>query len=277
MSVESFSREPIRAKSSWAAFSLTAASGSTAGAGSHAGAAAGGWNIGLRRGAASRPLRRLSLGRRRHRGALPDGSGAATVRLRAPEREFSRSFRFIGSPPSLDLSCASGYASGAMRMTTERIAFAAGSRTSSWMRGTPRLLASSTADDRGTSTSMGAPMMCSASRTVSPLSLSVWFSTMCRLPGISPIVVSSSNSVRIARRLGTPMLVTNTASVTCSSATSVCSPRPGRRVHDDVAEGPPQPLDQPTERCRGDGVAQFGRRRARDDEEPVVVVGQARS
>ena len=42
-----------------------------------------------------------------------------------------------------------------MRSDDRRIAFAAGSRTSSWMSGTPRLLASSTADDRGTSTSIG--------------------------------------------------------------------------------------------------------------------------
>ena len=56
-----------------------------------------------------------------------------------------------------------GNASGAMRSTSERTAFAAGSRTSSWMSGTPRLLASSTADDFGHLDVDRGPMMCSAS------------------------------------------------------------------------------------------------------------------
>ena len=79
-----------------------------------------------------------------------------------------------------------GNASGAMRSTIERIAFAAGSRTSSWMSGTPRLLASSTAEDFGTSTSTGAPMMFSTSLIVSPLFLSVWLTHDVPVAGHEP-------------------------------------------------------------------------------------------
>ena len=118
-------------------------------------------------------------------------------------------------------------------------------------------------------------MMFSASRTVSPLSLSVWLSTTWRLAGIRPSVVQQLELGAHGARLGTPMFVTKMASVTCSSTTSVCSPSPGVVSTIDVAEGRAKPLDEQRRALPlRDRVAQLGRRGAGDDEEPVVVVGE---
>ena len=80
----------------------------------------------------------------------------------------------------------------------------------------------------------------------------------------------------MARRLGTPMLVTKIASVTCSSAMRVCSPSPGvvsTITYRKYARS--RSIRRPSDLALH-GVPEFGRGRARDDEEPVIMVRERR-